>query len=299
VLTVKVFSIGAVKPLEAIRTLLYHEVSLWQSKGIQIRLRESLVGNLLLFRCETLKPYDQPSEEALKVLKSSVARGLTNIIIEDYERLLVQRLVDENYAYLASADREIVKATILMKLDGFGHDDSKYAVTDKRQRKSRIWAKLTEYLEMEDVIILEGFITFRLKSYLDELYDLVEKTVEDHLIDREYKEFIRLLKYFMSKQKVKSATVNVVRRKDGFSILDSNLNPVEGEVGNFLKFPPKGIDLCDDDLIVSAVVTLSPANVVWHGPEESSPCYDLLKSLLENNFTVCSGCSLEETHIDK
>ncbi len=171
--------------------------------------------------------------------------------------------------------------------------DGATSIGHSGQRKSRVWAKLAEYLEREDEIVLEGFITFRLKEYLEDLFDTVEETVEDYLTEREYREFLKLLRHFMSRQKESTYQVNIVRDGVRYQVLDEKLKPVSGEVGRFLDRPPRGIDLGVDDLIVSAVVTLAPELVVWHGKVDGSPCYDLIHDLFEGRLHVCPGCALD------
>lgn len=156
-----------------------------------------------------------------------------------------------------------------------------------------MWARLAEYLERENLIVLEGFITFRLKDYLEDLFDSVEKTAGDYLTEREYREFLRLLRHFMARQKEAVQEVNVVRQGVTYRVLDEKMAPVRGEVGSFLEKPPASIELGVDDLIVSAVVTLAPARVVWHGPCADSPCFSLMRDLFEDRFVACPGCPFD------
>lgn len=178
-----------------------------------------------------------------------------------------------------------------MRLNGRGsRSGSRGGLAERNRRKSRVWAKLAEYLEVENEIVLEGFITFRLKDYLEDLFDTVEKTAEDYLTEREYQEFLKLLRHFMGRQKGAAQEVNVVRKGLAYSVLDQKMEPVGGEVGRFLKNPPGGFELGADDLVVSAVVTLAPDRMVWHGPHDNSPCFDLLQDLLGERMCTCPGC---------
>ncbi|HHW17646.1 MAG TPA: hypothetical protein GXX30_01925 [Firmicutes bacterium] len=260
-------------------------------------MRESSAGDLLIFRCEMPRLGEPSGREILNKVKGSVANGLSDIIVDEYEKLLVARLIDENYGYLASRDRDFLKKKVFLKLNG--QDGARVRKSQgpyqRNQRKSRVWAKLAEYLEGEDEIVLEGFITFRLKEYLEELFNVVDETVEEHLVEREYREFLKLLRHFMDRQKSPASTINIVRQSGGsYQVLDDNFSPIKGEVGTFLKGSPEGLGLDIDDLVVSAVVTLAPEKVVWHGPKDDSPCFDLLKDLFEERFAICPGCSLEK-----
>lgn len=276
--------------------MLGRETRAWADKGVSIAVRESAKGELLVFHCEIPGSGDLLGQETLKEIKDSVANELSHIIIDEYETILVNRLIDDNYAYLSTRDRDIIRRKVSEGLNGRVGDRSDLRDgAERSRRKSRVWAKLAEYLERENEIVLEGFITFRLKEYLEGLFDLVEDVAEDYLTEREYREFLRLLKHFMCRQKSRLPEVNVIRSGNAYTLLDDKRMPVGGEVGEFLVKPPDGMDLGADDLIVSAVVTLAPDRVIWHGPKENSPCFDLIRDLFDDRVVFCSGCDLDLT----
>ena len=57
---------------------------------------------------------------------------------------------------------------------------------------------------------MEGFIRFRLKDYIEELKYIIDGSVDELLIDREYNEFIKLLRYFVEIQEPKVEEVHVL-----------------------------------------------------------------------------------------
>ncbi len=281
------------KALDSIRHLVSQEIQAWEARGVKIGVTENQAGELLVLRCEVPKARESEAHAILKTVKASIANGLSHVIIDDYEKLLVGRLIDDNYGYLSGLDREILKRKVSSRLSGRDSLFPSQRHDGESQRKSRVWAKLAEYLEREDEIVLEGFITFRLKEYLENLFDTVEDVVEDYLTEREYREFLKLLRHFMSRQKNPTRLVNVVRDGNQYRLLDDRRDPVKGEVARFVQRPPRGIDLGIDDVIVSAVVTLAPETVIWHGDSSGSPCYDLIRDLFEERLVVCTGCELE------
>lgn len=288
---------ASVRALGSIRSFVDKEMGNWQRRGVRVNVQESPAGGALILHCQpSSKNYHNLSNQLHRKIKSSIANGLSDIIIDEYEKFLVIRLIDGNYGFLASKDREILKKKALRILDN--GKNSVYSTNmqsyRRSQRKSRVWAKLAEYLEREDQIVLEGFITFRLKEYLEDLFDFVDHTVREHLINREYKEFLKLLRYFMSRQRSSMPVVNILRGvEDDYQMLDSRLSPIKGDVGVFLKKSPDFLGLDVDDLIISAVVTLAPQKIVWHGDVEESSCYDLLNDLFEQGVEICKGCELD------
>ena len=70
-------------------------------------------------------------------------------------------------------------------------------------RKKQITEKIKEYLDKNDELILDGFINFRLKDYMLEIEGLVDDAVDDFLMEKEYLEFIRLLRYLWTFKNLK------------------------------------------------------------------------------------------------
>ena len=134
--------------LNSIRNFVDQEISNWQVRGARVSVRESAAGDILIFHCEPLNRNCQNlSNELLRTIKGSMANGLSDIIIDEYEELLVVSLVDGNYGYLAARDREILKKKILRRLDNGAVSSGNLRTYQRSQRKSRVWAKLAEYLE--------------------------------------------------------------------------------------------------------------------------------------------------------
>ena len=59
---------------------------------------------------------------------------------------------------------------------------------------STILFNVNKYIKENKSIILTGFVSFRLKNYVLELDELIESAVNKFLIDKEYLEFVSLLK---------------------------------------------------------------------------------------------------------
>lgn len=287
------FSVASIRALSSIRDFVDREIHKWEKQGVRVNVSESSQSKTLTLHCQPSGQDYNSSSRNLQRIKSSIANGLSDIIIDEYEKFLVTKLIDVNYAYLSERDRALLKAKAL-KLLSNGRSNG-YSVR-RSQRKSRVWAKLSEYLEMEDQIMVEGFITFRLKDYLEDLFDFVDQMVKEHLINREYREFLRLLRHFMSRQPRPLPVINIHRDSEGrYRLLNGKMKPLSGDRGGLLSnngdmFGPDG-----DDLVVSAVVTLAPHRIVWHGTVDNSSCFDLLSDLFSDNLRVCDGCSLDCT----
>lgn len=104
--------------MDAIRHVLGREIKAWEGRGVSISVQESLTGDLLVFRCEVPSRFQAVSQEIMGDFKDAVASGLSHVIIDEYERVLVQRLIDDNYGFLSARDREALKRKVMIRLNG-------------------------------------------------------------------------------------------------------------------------------------------------------------------------------------
>lgn len=289
---VKLISVSAKRPLQNVREALRSEIASMRKEGIRVFLRENHRGSVVALRCDARGSDRSPVERLSSRLKSVVANALADVIIDEYEETLVSCLVDENYEFLSGKDRVALKRAVLKRLDD--GTELGQGLSKRQQRKSMVWAKIVEYLDKEDDVILEGFVTFRLKEYLEYLADTVQSVAEDYLTRREYKEFLKLLRYFMNLQEKPIPMLNVIRKPAGYDLLDITGERLRGEVEKLALVKSLHPELTSDELLVSIAVTLSPEKLVWHGPTDGCQACDLLKDLFGERFTVCAGCAWDE-----
>ena len=176
-------SVASSKTPDSIRHMLGREIEAWAKKGVKVSVRESLKGELLVFHCEIQGSTDSVRQEVLREIKDSVANELSHIIIDEYEALLVNRLVDENYAYLSSRDRGVIKRKVAAALDGKSRQGSGFRDgAERSRRKSRVWARLAEYWRRK---MRSCWRVHHLRLRVPRGPDTVEEVAEDHLTERD------------------------------------------------------------------------------------------------------------------
>lgn len=63
--------------------------------------------------------------------------------------------------------------------------------------------KIKTCLEENEEINIQGFITFRMKELREDIEEIIDKVVEEYMVEKEYREFVKLLKYFVDIQESK------------------------------------------------------------------------------------------------
>lgn len=225
-------------------------------------------------------------------LKVYVAGILADFILRRYEEKLISRIINTNYCYFNFLEKRDI---LHFAIEYTQNDKNIFNNLSRIRRRNIITAKLLEYFDLSDSIILDGFVNFRLKEYRKELEDIVDKAVDDFLMEREYKEFIKLLKYFVEIQEPKINVIHILNRYDGkYVLLDEKKKEITNEcTEEFLNEIAEG-EINYDDVLVSSLITLAPSKVIIHIENmfKNKELLETIKNVFGSRVTICCGCEL-------
>jgi putative sporulation protein YtxC len=230
--------------------------------------------------------------ELRKMFFHCVANALSDIIINFWEPRIIKKIIKDNYFYFDKAEQEAIYENtedILNFNENHGKKDFCYQI----KRKTFVLHKILEYISNNNTIILDGFIKFRLKDYIDQLEEAVDKAIDEYLMEKEYKEFIKLLKLFVDLQEPKRDLVNVVIQNGEFRLLDDRMNLIEKDKGMDL-FAQENLDVNLDDILVSTLINMAPRKIVIHGflGKEKSEVVNALYNIFESRLIFCNHCDI-------
>lgn len=290
--------IGTQNCTNEVRERLDFELRFLEEEGIKVRIDEDTKGNITFFDCnipagDALFQINSPwiHRSTREVVIHYIANALADIIIGNLEHFFVAKIIENNYAHFPKPDQKNVYSKALVHLNNFLPNGGIHYLP-QIERKDRILTRILAYLKSNDQLIIEGFIRFRLKDYFQELEKAVEQAVEDFMMEKEYKEFIKLLKYFVDIQEPKVEKVNIILREQGvFRLLDSEGKIIDNEYleGIILQMVESDIDY--EDLLISAMITIAPAKIIVHFSKDH-PVVETLNSIFESKVVICPGCDL-------
>lgn len=228
-------------------------------------------------------------ERVKNTLKNFVAQMLAEHIVSREEKALIRKIVNHNYYYFSEQERTAIYDNALKLLDGDGVGDFGYI-----DRRNRILVKLQEYFDIHHELVLDGFLSFRLKDYRDRLTEIVDKAVDEYMMDMEYKEFIRVLRYFVDVQEAQVDEVHIVLGDgDTFKIRDSRGRNIHNQYLETLMIRSEEINY--EDLLISALITIAPQTVMLHFASDSGKAHtvvETIQNVFAGRVAVCRGCTL-------
>ena len=225
----RLLSIGSIEPIEGFKDRLKLEFDILNEEGFKITLKQIFKGDVLYCYCyvdDEVLLKENHFDELTKIFIDCVANALSDIIINHWEPKLLKRIIKENYFYFNKVEQKRIYE-FAQDILNFNVLSGKRDVLYQIKRKAFILHKIKEYLLNNNVIILDGFVNFRLKEYMDQLEESVDKAIDEYLMDKEYREFIKLLRHFVNLQEPKRDLVNVVFQGAEIILLDKNSGFIE------------------------------------------------------------------------
>lgn len=283
----EVFSIGTAQPMAAVRADLEHEMGLLHSQGLPVRVLEEKRGVYSFVECEFDQAVAGDGENQARILRYYVANVITDIIMNTLTKEILARMIRGRHGYFSEDERQEVLREAVALLNA---QAPRGEIPHRIFRRNEILSRVLRYLEHHNHLVLEGFVRFQLKDYFTELKEAVDCSIDRHMLQREYHEFIRMLRNFVEMQSPRIDEVNV-RVKGGsmFSLLDEEGEPIEHEQlrSVLTDLGPEEIDY--EDLLLSALITIAPARVVLHILEPLE-VVDTIKLVFCERVMICPGC---------
>jgi len=274
-------TIAASVNVERLRQRLQHGLRELERQGVRVFSREQARGEYTYLSVGLQGFPARPEGAAMwqDVLRRQLAVVLCEVIVSDFRELLLRRIVTSRYPQLGTSERETVVAYAQRYLREEGAEEA---------LRRGVLLRLLDYMRDSPQLIVEGFITFRLKEYVEQLEDAVERAIDEILLEREYQEFVRLLQGFVAAQEPRLAEVHLLCREDGLVLEDAERHPLCLRVAAGVRAP-----LRSEDLVVSGLVSLSPGRVVIHGSpatDDDRAIVDAVVRIFAHRVIACPGC---------
>jgi len=168
-------------------------------------------------------------------------------------------------------------------------------------RRTKLIDALTEYLQNHTELNIHGFLRFRSHDYLNELREAVEYAIDEFLMDKQYQEFISLLKYFVYIQEAKIPVAHLFHQGGNeFILMNDQLEPIDtADFDATFTVEMVEKDIHFEDMIVSTLITVSPQKIFIHTHEPEVQIINTIRQIFEHRAEVCSYCKLCKTYLSE
>jgi putative sporulation protein YtxC len=227
-------------------------------------------------------------KDSLLFIYQLAAKATAGLILEMKEQHIIRALLRDEFNFSGKEESErIIEHCLALLEKGTGSPNPSW-----NRRYLMLAKSLQKCLLENNILNIDGFISFRLQEYGKELREVVEYAVDEFLVDRQYEEFVGLLKYFVYFQEPQIPLAHVVH-KGGQELLlfDENMNPFQLS-GNEAVFVERinQQDMEMEDAVVSTLISISPAKLIIHTRDEQMPAVKTLLQIFEKRVEICHYC---------
>ena len=220
------------------------------------------------------------------IFLSKISSILCFPVIDELEEDLLKRLILENYFYF---DRTEINKILAICFDLLADDFSNLF----DQKFKILYVIFYDYISTHKAIVLSGFINFRLKTYLSFLDRIVNEAVNHFVIEKEYLEFISLLKLYINSQDYGCETVHIVFSSSESILLDENKNLIVTKDDIFKTKYLSDITFSSNDYILNSLLSLLPKKIYIHLVDHYIDEFiNTLQLVFEKRINLCTDCNI-------
>ncbi|WP_017414708.1 putative sporulation protein YtxC [Clostridium tunisiense] len=243
---------------------------------------------LIKIQCDD-KKYDN---KIIKLINLHVGNVLYKVIIDEFYKNNIGKLLTQSFPFLKFDDIKALKEMVYRALRD---EDEKVdeTVIYFMNRKNNVIEKIVQCLEENNEVNVQGLLTFRMKDFKEDLESIVEKVVEKYMVEKEYNEFIKLLKYFVEVQESKLQEVHImIDEKGDYIVKDEFGNDILNNIIDELYETKYTAKVTSEDLIISGLITTAPQRVIIHSVHNciNKELIETIKNVFENRVSYCNDC---------
>lgn len=260
---------------------------LLKKRDILIGLVESIEGKTHIIKiiCED-EYYNEKVKEIINLYVSNI---LYRIVINNYRRKEILEFLTDNYFFLKQSEILEAEDEIIKVLKGEEKTKNEQSVYCLNKINSMI-EKIRECISEKQEINIDGFITFRMKMLRGDIEKIIDKVIEVYMVEKEYKEFVKLLKYFVEIQECKIEEINIIIEKNNnYSVQNSEGRNLYHDFLKEITAEQGAIELNMEDILISGLITNAPKKITVYGKENcaNKEFLDTIENVFEDKVVFC------------
>lgn len=218
---------------------------------------------------------------------TKLATIFSYLVIDQFETNIIKHILYNNYFYFDNFECTQILNLCTENLC----EDDEFSILN---RQIILFEIFYEYIKEHHSIVLSGFINFRLKDYKNLLENLVDLSVNEFIIEREYLEFISLLKIYINSQTSSNKAIHLISFSNEVFLLDENLQVIDIEKNTLNAKYLSDVSFSNNDYVLNTLLNLLPQKIHLHlvSPMSNLEFINTLQLIFENRVKMCNDCDL-------
>lgn len=207
------------------------------------------------------------------------------VVIEFYEEKILKQLINYNYFYFDEYEKNKILENCMQLIEPEMYNTK---LLDNKNIK--------EYVKENKAMILDGFVYFRLRAYLEYLDEVVDSGVNQFVIEKEYREFISLLRVSVESKVPEYNLLHLIYINGESILLDEKRNIVSVSENIYNAKYLSDISFSSNDFALNTLLCLLPRRVEIHLIDDEDEFINTLKLIFEGRVTICKDCDICKTY---
>lgn len=207
------------------------------------------------------------------------------VVIEFYEEKILKQLINYNYFYFDEYEKNKILENCMQLIEPEMYNTK---LLDNKNIK--------EYVKENKAMILDGFVYFRLRAYLEYLDEVVDSGVNQFVIEKEYREFISLLRVYVESKVPEYNLLHLIYINGESILLDEKRNIVSVSENIYNAKYLSDIFFSSNDFALNTLLCLLPRRIEIHLIDDEDEFINTLKLIFEGRVTICKDCDICKTY---
>lgn len=214
---------------------------------------------------------------------------LTDCILFFYEPILLRRFLNFQYFYFDEFEKKLIEENCYKHIILEEETSLKY-------RREEIWTCVLQYIANNKSMVLDGFVNFRLDNYYKTIEEIADLSVNQYIIEKEYTEFINLLKLYIDSKEPLSPIVHLIYTNGESILLNQEKKVINLQDNVFDAKYLSDISFSSNDYALNALLTLLPKKIEIHLIGYEDEFINTLKLIFGKRISICTDCNICRTY---
>ncbi|WDL96082.1 sporulation protein YtxC [Alicyclobacillus sp. ALC3] len=198
-----------------------------------------------------------------------MAQTIACFLLQDWLFAFIEQRLQTMYGFLDEEEREYIALLTFHALRK-ERDATKEHVVESVAEMVR--SALVDASDRNLPLSIDALVRFRLRTSLLSVEQAVTTMVDQFLSDREYEEFVAMLRYMLDQQPAREQELHVFCADERVWICDAEGTLVrDEEVSTAATAASEGHEVNGEDLAMSILITRSPCKIVIHDITYAAP----------------------------
>lgn len=247
---------------------------------------EVLNLNNVYFSCKNFKNYTNIiihyKGKAHYMFLSSLSKILTYLVLDIYENSILKNLISTEYFYFSNLEQKSILDICMNNLN-YEESVNRFEILEN---------SFYTYLSNNKSLNLKGFIDFRLYDYIKYLDSIIDICVNKFIIDKEYLEFVNVLKTYVNSFDNPTYTIHLIYKNGESILLDENKKIISVNKNAFDAHFLSDITFSSNDYALNTLLTILPSNLYIHLIDQEDEFINTLKLIFDSRVHLCRDCCI-------